>query len=311
MIVSLESTNTREVSKRLVSLRGDVGAIALGRVMTLIVVVEEESAEAALEAASEASRQHPSRILTMVRADRGDPTRMDAEIRVGGDAGASEIVVCRLYGELADHAESVAVPLMLADSPVVAWWPRTCEADAARSPIGAMAVRRITDVSLSDDPPARLSALQQHYVPGDTDMAWARTTRWRGLLATALDRPPYESVDSAIVCGARDSASSDLLAGWLAARLRCPVERTISDGGSGIAAVTFLRASGPLQLIRQSGRTARLQLFGQPDQEVSLHRYDTAECLAEELRSLDADDVYREALLEGLPLVRHTTQRQA
>lgn len=303
MILTLGSTDTREVSKRLVKLRGDVGAIALGRVMTLLVVVDENSAEAALEAANEASRQHPSRIVTLVRASRAGDSRMDAEIRVGGDAGASEIVVCWLYGELADHAENVALPLMLADSPVVAWWPGGCDADVARSPIGSMATRRITDVSQADDPPSLLYALQQHYVPGDTDMAWARTTRWRGLLATALDQPPYESVDSAVVCGAPDSASTDLLAGWLAARLRCPVQRTITDGGSGIAGVTLHRRSGPLRLTRQSGRTALLQLTGQPDQSVSLHRYTTAECLAEDLRSLDADDAYREALLVGLPQV--------
>lgn len=303
MILTLDSTDTREVSKQLVKLRGDVGAIALGRVMTLLVVVDEDSAEAALEAANEASRQHPSRIITLVRASRAGESRMDAEIRVGGDAGASEIVICWLYGDLADHAENVALPLMLADSPVVAWWPGGCDADVARSPIGSMATRRITDVSQSDDPPALLHALQRHYAPGDTDMAWARTTRWRGLLATALDQPPYEPVDSVFVCGAPDSASTDLLAGWLAARLRCPVQRTITDGGSGIAGVTLHRRSGPLRLTRQSGRTALLQLTGQPDQSVSLHRYTTAECLAEDLRSLDTDAVYREALLVGLPQV--------
>lgn len=303
VIVSLHDTNTREISKRLVRLRGDVGAIALGRVMTLLVVANEDSAEAALDAASEASRQHPSRIIMLIRAAGRTTPGMDAQIRVGGDAGASEIVLCRLYGELAAHAESVAVPLMLADSPVVAWWPGPCDPDVARSPIGRMATRRITDVSHGADPPQALLARQEYYAPGDTDMAWSRTTRWRGLLATALDQPPYEVVRSATVCGAHDSASTDLLAGWLAARLRCPVRRTRSERGSGIHSVLLDRSGGPFQLTRISERTASLTLQGQPDQVVSLHRADTAECLAEELRQLHADAVYREALVVGMPTV--------
>ncbi|MBO1754113.1 glucose-6-phosphate dehydrogenase assembly protein OpcA [Allobranchiibius sp. CTAmp26] len=303
MIVTLEDTDTRAVSKRLVALRNSVGAVALGRVMTLLIVTDEDGAEKALDAAAEASRQHPSRIITLIRSGGRGAARMDAQIRVGGDAGASEIVVCRLYGELASHSESVAVPLMLADSPVVAWWPGVCDTDVAGSPIGRMAIRRITDVSQSGNPPRALLARQEHYAAGDTDMAWSRTTRWRGLLATALDQPPYESVESVTVCGAHDSASTDLLAGWLAARLRCPVQRTKSDGGSGIHSVQLDRASGPLLLTRASKRTARLTLRDQPDQVVSLHRYDTAECLAEELRRLDADAVYREALVVGMPQV--------
>lgn len=303
VIITLKATDTREVSKRLVKLRGDVGAITLGRVMTLLVVADEHSAEAALLAAGEASRQHPSRIIMLVRAaDRGS-TGMDAEIRVGGDAGASEIVLCRVYGELADHAESVAVPLMLADSPVVAWWPGGCDANVAATPIGSMATRRITDVSQTDDPPRALLARQQHYAPGDTDMAWARTTRWRGLLATALDQPPFEIVESAVVCGAHDSASTDLLAGWLAARLRCPVRRTTSGHGGGIDSVQLNRSGGPLTIARVAERTARLSMPGRPSQVVGLHRFDTMECLAAELRRLDADSTYREALVDGLPLV--------
>ena len=238
-----------------------------------------------------------------MRADGRAPARMDAQIRVGGDAGASEIVVCRLFGELAAHGAGVAVPLMLADCPVVAWWPGECDADVAGSPIGAMASRRITDVSHGQDPPARLLARQRHYAPGDTDMAWSRTTRWRGLLATALDQPPYEQVERAQVGGAHDSASTDLLAGWLAARLACPVQRTVSGSGSGIQSVRLDRSGGPLLLTRNSDRTARLTLPGRPDQVVALHRYDTTECLAEELRRLDADPVYRDALVTGMPKV--------
>ena len=70
---------------------------------------------------------------------------MDAQIRVGGDAGASEVIVTRLYGELADHGDAIVVPLLLPDAPVVAWWPQDAPDVPAEDPIGALAQRRITD----------------------------------------------------------------------------------------------------------------------------------------------------------------------
>ena len=61
---------------------------------------------------------------------------LDAEVRVG-EAGSGETVLLRLYGELAKHAESVVLPLLLPDSPVVVWWP----GDGAGGPGGRPARR--------------------------------------------------------------------------------------------------------------------------------------------------------------------------
>ena len=41
MIVDLPSTTTAAVSKKLVRLRNDVGAMALGRVLTLLIIADE------------------------------------------------------------------------------------------------------------------------------------------------------------------------------------------------------------------------------------------------------------------------------
>src|SRR5664280_381930 len=112
MIVDLPHTTAATISKTLVQLRNETGAMALGRVLTLIVVVDDASVDDALKSASDASRQHPCRIITVVRGERRGARRLDGQIRLGGDAGASEIVVLRLYGTLADHAQSVVVPLM-------------------------------------------------------------------------------------------------------------------------------------------------------------------------------------------------------
>lgn len=300
MKLDLDDCTTKDISKALVRIRGEAGAMTIGRVMTLIIVTTVGAAEEALHAASIASRRHPCRILALVAEDRRGPAHMDAQVRINGD---TEIVVMHLHGELADHGEAVVTPLLLPDSPVVAWWPCDAGEDVAGSPIGRMAQRRITDASLAKDPRRELQRRRSTYADGDTDMAWARTTRWRGLLTTALDQPPYEQITRVTVSGASDSASTDLLAGWLAVRLRCPVRRVRGRRGTGLTSVSMERRSGPIELTRPDRHYATVTQPGQPERSVDLARPGTAESLAEELRSLNRDTIYRDTLLKGLSRV--------
>lgn len=300
MIVDLPATSVGAVAKKLVRLREDVGAMALGRVLTLIIVTDERDAESALDIAGDATRQHPSRIVCVVTGNRRAANRIDAQIRVGGDAGASEVVVLRLYGELTKHGEAVVLPLLLADSPVVAWWPYEGPKNAAQDPIGQLASRRITDSEHSPSPPKAISARAKTYVDGDTDLVWTRTTKWRGLLAAALDQPPYEPVTAITVAGGLDSASCDLLAGWLASYLEAPVTRARTPAGTGLVSVRLERASGNVDLVRPDGAIATLDQVGQPTRRVALPRRSDAECLADELARLDSDEVYERVLHDGL-----------
>jgi len=307
MIVDLPGTTTAAVNKYLVKLRHNVGAMTLGRVLTLVIVIDEPDAEAAIEAANDASRQHPCRIIAVIGAKKSGPSRLDAQIRVGGDAGASEVVVLRLHGALAGHGDSVLVPLLLPDSPVVAWWPHEAPLNVSESPIGQMAQRRITDAARASSPRAEMKRRAEHYRPGDTDLAWTRITLWRGLLAAVLDQPPYEPVTAAVVGGASDSPSADLMAGWLAQALLCPVTRTRAPAGTGMTSVRLTRPSGDIDLLRPDGAVATLSPPGQPSRRISLGRRALAECLADELHRLDPDEVYAETLTRGLALVGATT----
>ena len=303
MIVDLPSTTTAAVSKKLVRLRNDVGAMALGRVLTLIIVVDETEADEAIEAANDASRQHPCRIIALLSGNKRGASRLDAQIRVGGDAGASEVVVLRLYGALAGHGNSVVTPLLLPDSPVVAWWPKDAPLDVSASAIGQMAQRRITDAAEAHNPRSEMKRRAGSYQPGDTDLAWTRITLWRGLLAAALDQPPYEPVIAATVSGAVDSPSTDLLAGWLALALKCPVTRARTRAGTGMSSVRLERRSGTIDLVRPDGAVATMAQPGQPVRRISLGRRHLAECLADELRRLDPDEIYAETLTRGLTKV--------
>ncbi len=308
MIIDLPSTNSSKINKALVDLREKGGSVTLGRVLTLVIVAEESATEDPIEAANAASFEHPCRVIVVARGVRRASPRMDAQIRVGGDAGASEVVVLRLYGTLVDHGSSVVVPLLLADAPVVAWWPGEAPDVPADDPIGALAERRITDAAAARRPTAQLAKRVASYRPGDTDLSWTRITRWRGLLASTLDQPPHDKVTAASVAGAPDSPSADLLAAWLAVALKCPVKRIKSPAksGPGLHSVILTRRAGDISLSRPQTITAELKVGSQPERHVALPRRGLRDCLAEELRRLDADDVYAEVLSKGLALVaRH------
>jgi glucose-6-phosphate dehydrogenase assembly protein OpcA len=300
MIVTLPDTSASQIETALTDMRHSGGAVALGRVLTLVIDILGDENEEAITAANEASHEHPCRVIAVLRGPRRGGPRVDAEIRVGGDAGASEVIVLRLSGKLSDHADAMVLPLLLPDAPVVVWWPDDTPDVPADDPVGQMAQRRITDAATQTRPVAELDKRRRTYVGGDTDLAWTRLTLWRGLLAAALDQPPFEKVTSVRVVGEAASPSTELLAAWLAEYLRCPVTRE-SNAGPGIVAVTLERRSGNVEMIRPDGRIATLTQPGQPDRRVALPRRRLSECLAEELRRLDADEVYARALLKGLP----------
>src|SRR3954463_6438681 len=91
VIVDLPNTTTSAISKALVKIREEGGAVALGRVLTLIISTRLGEEEEAIEAANDASREHPMRVLVVsTSGDANDHSeaRLDAQIRVGGDAGA-------------------------------------------------------------------------------------------------------------------------------------------------------------------------------------------------------------------------------
>lgn len=302
MIVNLPGATTNDVNKKIISLREEGGAVTMGRVLTLVIAPDtEDLLEDSIEAANFASREHPCRVIVVVPADReAAGPRLDAEIRVGADAGAGEVVVLRLFGELADHASSVVLPFLLPDTPVVAWWPAAAPAVPARDPLGQLAIRRITDATNSSDPLEAIKGRLQGYTAGDTDLAWSRVTAWRALLATALDQAPYEEVDSVLVSGLKDEPALDIMAGWLASRIDGPVQRAVGD-----LKVELRRKSETVTLSRpQTGVTATLSRTGRPEALIPLARREAKECLAEDLRRLDADEIYFKAL-EGIKKVQY------
>ncbi|WP_144712108.1 glucose-6-phosphate dehydrogenase assembly protein OpcA [Curtobacterium pusillum] len=311
MKIDMPNTTVSKIQKKLVHIREEGGAVALGRVLTLIISTALGHEEEAIEAANEASREHPMRVIIVSKND-GDtksPGRLDAQIRVGSDAGASEVIVLRAYGETATDEESLVTGLLLPDAPVVAWWPQTAPEQPSASALGRIAQRRITDAAAQKDPNGAIDALGASYVPGDTDFAWTRLTLWRNQLAAALDQPPYEPVIGVEVSGAYDSPSTILLAAWLELQLEVPVAVVTSPratGSSGIHGVKLVRESGTIELERSLVDVATLSMPGQPTHDLSLPRRNLRDCLAEELRRLDPDVLFGDVVKHGVPRLRES-----
>ncbi len=304
MIVELPNTTTSGISKALVKIREEGGAVALGRVLTLVIATRHGAEEEAIEAANDASREHPMRVIVLSTSGADDDqSRLDAQIRVGGDAGASEVIVLRAYGDTAKNEEGLVTGLLLADAPVVAWWPAEAPDVVSQSPIGRMAQRRITDAAMQPDPRAYLDHLAETYQPGDSDFAWTRLTLWRAQLAAVLDQPPYQSVTAIEVHGASDSPSTTLLAAWLQRQLEVGATRTTygpSGARAGIYEVRLEREAGVIELRRTQPSIVTLVQPGQPVHDISLPRRTLRDCLAEELRRLDPDDLFGDVLQRGL-----------
>jgi glucose-6-phosphate dehydrogenase assembly protein OpcA len=302
VIVDLPATTTNDINKKIGTMREEGGAVTMGRVLTLVIALDsDELLEDSIEAANFASREHPCRVIVTVPGDPdADEPRLDAQIRVGRDAGAGEVVVLRLSGQLANHASSVVLPFLLPDTPVVSWWPSGGPGVPAQDPLGQLAIRRITDATNCADPLAAIKGRLQGFTAGDTDLAWSRITYWRALLASAIDQPPYEPITSALVSGLKNEPALDVLAGWLASRIDGPVTRAV-----GPLKVELNRPGETVSLSRpQKGVTATLSRTARPDALLPLARRETRECLAEDLRRLDADEVYRTAL-EGIDKVQY------
>jgi glucose-6-phosphate dehydrogenase assembly protein OpcA len=294
-VTTLWDTRGSEVVRALAAERRHAGAVSSGLALTLVTVVDEGLVAEAEQAATAAAAQHPCRLLLVVRhrVDAPDP-RLDAEVSVGGRLGPGEVVVMRMHGRLALHAESVVLPLLAPDAPVVTWWYGQAPTQIATDPLGVIADRRITDARNAPDPLAALRTRAEDYAPGDTDLAWTRTTLWRGLCASAFDSLTGD-VGSVRVSGEAANPSRALLAGWL--RRRLGVEVDLQDtAGPGVTGVELVVGDATVTVTRTDGRTAVVSRTGHPDRALPLPRRELSDLLTEELRRLDADDTYSEAL---------------
>lgn len=311
MIITLEDTSTAEIGARLVDLREEGGVVALGRVLTLVIIATGDEAETAVEAANRASREHPCRVIVVDQANGRADVALDAEIRIGADAGASDVVVLRPFGGARAEVDTLVMPLLLPDAPIVVWWPSRPPAVLGAEPLGAMAHRRISDVGECEGAIELLADLGTGYTAGDTDLSWARTTLWRGITAAALDQTD-SPVDQVTVYGSVARPSTHLFAAWLATFLDAPTVLQADPDATAITGVDLELAGGTISMHRPEGSTVvTLNQPGHPEHQIAMPKRPLEDCLMEDLRRLDPDEVYRRTLVDGLPKLEIATTEGA
>jgi glucose-6-phosphate dehydrogenase assembly protein OpcA len=294
-MTTLWDTTGAAVVKALAAERRTGGGVTSGLALTLVVVMEEKDASDVEAAVSVAASKHPMRVVMVLRHNVDAPVpRLDAEVSIGGRYGPGETVILRMYGRLALHAESVTLPLLAPDAPVVAWWYSETPEVIAYDPLGVFADRRITNVIRDPDPSAALRQRATDYAPGDTDLTWTVITPWRAALASAFDTVRI-GASSVTVFGNPIDPSAQLLAGWLSARLGLyvPVEKA---EGRYISSVAISFEDGHRIDMRNEGYKLVMSRPNQMDSIAPFPSRSTGDLLAEELRRLDADESYAEAI---------------
>jgi glucose-6-phosphate dehydrogenase assembly protein OpcA len=298
-VIALWDTTGDEVIKALGAERRNAGGVASGQALTLVASVDEKRVREAESAAATAAAAHPCRLIIVVRrhlpaaSAHSSESRLDAEIVVGGRLGPGEAVVLRMHGRLARHAESVVIPLLAPDVPVVTWWHGPPPDLIATDPLGVLGERRITDTAQAADPVAALRQRAVDYAPGDTDLAWTRTTAWRAMLASALDTA-NGPVTSATISASTGDPTAELLRGWLTYRLR--IAPTIRTAGPSVRGVALQLAGGEEVALSHEDGQAIMTRTGLPERSLPLGRRSLGDELAEELRRLDNDQPYAYSL---------------
>ena len=304
MIITLKNTTSAEVASRIVELRDERGSAALSRVLTLLICVPDMiDVDNAIEISDAVSREHPCRVIVIVEPESTEGTaRLNAQIRVGDAAGLSDIIILEPRGEAASNIDSLVMPLLQSDTPVVTYWPVTPPANPGEHPLGRLAAKRITDSRATPCPMDTLSALSTVYTPGDTDLAWAGVTLWRALLAAVAE--DFDRLPSSIrVAGNATHPSPFLVAAWLHHQLGVPVERVVDPETLTITDITFFFDDDTTVSLSRSATSsvARLSRPGLEDRSVNLARRSVQDSLMEDLRRLDPDVYYGKLLTTELP----------
>jgi glucose-6-phosphate dehydrogenase assembly protein OpcA len=224
--VASELTTVSEIEHTLAALRlSDSGVRLRTNVMTHIAWVPEEWVEAAEDVLAGLAERHPSRTIVLFPQSGGQ----GLEGKVDSDAYPMNegLMVCtdtiriRLSGTSAQHPATVVEPLLIADLPVFLRWRGVPPfGDSAFEELIDVVDRLIVDSTEWPGLPKPYTRMPEVFDRvAVSDIAWARTSRWRPMLASLW--PEIAKVERIKVTGTE--AQAQLLAGWLRSRLGRPV----------------------------------------------------------------------------------------
>jgi glucose-6-phosphate dehydrogenase assembly protein OpcA len=282
--VAASLTSIREIERELTSLRVEPGTdtpYQRTSVMTHTAWVPPEWVEAAEDVLKGLAERHPSRTVVLFPRPEDDDG-LDGDVQVEcfpsgeGRQVCTETIRIRLNGKRASAPASVVQPLLLPDLPAFLRW-RGLPPFGAPEFEGLIDVvdRLVVDSTEWPDLPESYGGLTQIFDRvAVSDIAWARTSRWRPMLASLW--PDIAGVQRIGVRGT--AAQAHLLAGWLRSRLKHPVELEHE----------------------QSDRLVGVELDGEPAPFPPGDPPSGADVLSEELDKYGRDRIYEAAVEAAL-----------
>ena len=193
-------------------------------VMTHIAWIPEAWADQARAALAGMAERHPSRSILLFPEPDAGKNQIDATVSLECYAIAevdrlvcSEVIELQLLGTRAKAPASIIEPLLISDLPVFLRWRGEPSWGAPElEQLVGIVDRLIVDSTEWEHLPAAYGRLAELFDrTAVSDIAWARTERWRMLLASLW--PGIDDVRTVRVHGTR--AQAFLLGGWLSSRL--------------------------------------------------------------------------------------------
>jgi glucose-6-phosphate dehydrogenase assembly protein OpcA len=244
----------------------DEGGQAVTRTCVLNLVIATAGGRAVDEVTAtvgELTARHPNRAIVVGATPGATDELLDAWVQAhcqmpgpGRPQVCCEQITIEARGSAVARVPGTVLPLLVPDVPVMLWWPRGEPFD---SPIFSrmcdLADRIIVDSASFAAPEAGLSGLAALVAERKavSDLAWARLTPWRELIAQFFDAPAMlahldtiERVTLEVEARAGepvDRTQALLLVGWLGSRLGWQLAAPAQDTG-GVTQLALARPGG-------------------------------------------------------------------
>ena len=292
-------------------------------VMTVVMVSDgTEESKAAVDSVRSIGARHPCRAILLEPDPDSTPT-IDARAclwRAEPSSGEGhpvffEELSLRIGGQAASHLASIVGPFVLADLPVVMWFPGQMPDPA--DPLLRLASTVVVDTRTVADLPGSLghsyrSLLELANRSPVVDLSWVRLQPWRELLAGLFEpehnRPFLSGVRLATVQG--KPGPRHILGGWLMAQLDLRARELVLSDAKHVdirVEATAGGEEGTFEVVRDgraravwakatfSGGLAHTQALPLPDDSLT-------SALAAAVSNLQADRVWERALSSAAAL---------